>query len=123
MSSFSKVIQPEPITSFVTYQPLQVCGWTDKDDNDDIGSSISIPGKIDVTKKCIDPRIFRPGLTLYIQHLHTQNALLLNKQRVSTPPTNYEYNLANLMNLQFDARKRGDFRAVQRFQQHINNLR
>lgn len=123
MNSFSKVIQPKPASFFNTNKPLWICGFHDADSNDAIGSSISIPGNFDVDMKCVDARVFQPGLSYFINDLHARNHQLISKQRTSKPPTNYEYNLANLMNLHFDARTRGDFNAAHRFQQHINILR
>jgi hypothetical protein len=117
MTSFSKVIQPKT-SCFVTIQPLNICSFNELDDNDKIDSSISLPGHIDINQKCFDSTHFRFGLTAYVNDLHASNQLLLNKQTIS----NYEYNLANLMNLKFDAISRGDLPAAMRLQLLINKL-
>lgn len=107
MTSFSKVIQPKT-SYFVTNQPLISCSFNELDDNDTIGSSISLPGNFDVNQKCFDTAHFRVGLTAYVNELHARNELLLNKKK----PSNYEYSLANFMNLKFDAISRGDLHAA-----------
>lgn len=117
MSSFSKVIQPKT-SHFVTHQPLNICSFDELDDNDRIGSSISLPGHIDVNQKCFDSRHFRRGLAWYVNDLHARNELLLNNKT----PSNYEYNLANFINLKFDAISRGDLHAAMRIQLLINKL-
>ena len=115
MSSFSKVIQPKNASFFTTQQPLRICSFDAIDDNETIGASIPIPGLIDTTLKCCDSCNLKNGFAMYIKDLHLRNASLI-------PPSNYEYNLANLMNLHFDAIRRRDFTAAKRFQLLINNL-
>lgn len=122
MSSFSKVIQPKPASFFKTHQPLHICSFNSLDDNDLIGAGIPIPGNFETSIKCENPHHLKIGLSMYIKDLHARNAVLLKQPRYNQPPCNYNYNIANLMNLQFDARKRGDFIAVKRFQQLINLL-
>ena len=117
MTSFSKVIKPNTY-HFVTPQPLKICSFDELDDNDIIVSSISLPGNFDVNQKCFDSRHFRRGLTAYVNDLHARNELLLNNKT----PSNYEYNLANFMNLHFDAISRGDLPAAMRIQLLINKL-
>jgi hypothetical protein len=117
MTSFSKVIKPQP-SRFVTNQPLNICSFDELDDNDRIGSSISLPGNFDVNQKCFDSKHFRNGLACYVNELHARNELLLNKK----PPSNYEYNLAKFMNLKFDAISRGDLHAAMQIQLLINKF-
>jgi len=119
MSSFSKVIQPKPASFFKTPQPIQICSFNSLEDNELIGATIPIPGQFSTNQACLDTRRIKSGLSMYIKELHACNAQLLNKP---TTPSNHEYNLANLMNLHFDAINRGDFSAANRFQLLINNL-
>lgn len=118
MSSFSKVIQPKSASFFRTQQPLSICSFDAIDDNDTIGASIPIPGLIDTTLKCCDSCNLKNGFAMYIKDLHLRNASLI----ASNTPSNYEYNLANFMNLKFDAISRGDLHAAMRIQLLINNL-
>ena len=59
---------------------------------------------------------------MYIKDLHLRNASLIQHTLRDIRPSNYEYNLANLMNLQFDAINRRDFTAAQRLSTLINQL-
>ena len=122
MSSFSKVIQPKNASFFTTHQPLRICSFDSIDDNDTIGASIPIPGLIDTTLKCGDTRRIKSGLSMYIKDLHLRNAYLIQQTLRDIRPSNHEYNLANLMNLHFDAINRGDFTAAQRLSTLINHI-
>ena len=73
-----------------------------------------MPGTIDTQQISVDPRTFQSGFASYINELHARNAHFINTH--SSTPTNYEYNIANLMNLQFDAIRRNDNAAAKRFQ-------
>jgi hypothetical protein len=115
MSSFSKVIQPKNASFFTTHQPLRICSFDSIDDNETIGASIPIPGLIDTTLKCSGTCNLKNGFAMYIKDLHLRNASLIR-------PSNYEYNLANLMNLHFDAINRRDFIAANRLSTLINQL-
>ena len=119
MTSFSKVIQPKSASFFKTPQPIQICSFNSLEDNEHIGAAIPMPGHFSTNQACLDARRIKYGFSMYIQELHASNALLLNKP---TSPSNHEYNLANLMNLHFDAIRRRDFIAANRFQLLINNL-
>jgi hypothetical protein len=139
MTSFSKTIQRPKKTFFYTPQTLAMCSFDELDDNEKIGASIPIPGRFETTNHCIDSRLYTSGLSRYTKELHANNKILLSNPRNVTshiithkpnikqdnhyiPPTNHQYNIANLMNLRFDALSREDYESASRFQQHINKL-
>ena len=117
MNSFNKVIAP-PATSMVSkfQKPLQICtSWSQIQDQEDINASILIPGNISSQKQvCYQVCNLQPTFANFRTYLY--NNINLHQ------PSNKEYNLANLMNMQFDAIRRNDHIAAHRFQQLINNF-
>ena len=139
MTSLSKTVHPPKKTLFHTPQTLAMCSFDELDDNEKIGASIPLPGQFNTTKHCVDSLRYTSGLSQYTRELQANNKILLSNPRIVTSliithkpnirhcnnyiqPTNNQYNIANLMNLQFDALSRGDYDSATRFQEHINKL-
>lgn len=114
MNSFNKVIAP-PKTHFTL--PLPICrNWNQIEAQELIGSSIMIPGNVPSAAhySCFPVNNFQHHMDSY------RTYLFCNTQYQN--PSNRNYNLANLMNMQHNAIRRGDYIAARRFQLLINNL-
>lgn len=114
MNSFNKVIAP-PKKHFTL--PLPICrNWNQIEVQEQNGSSIMIPGTATHTEhaSCFHVNHFQHHMDSY------RTYLFCNTQYQN--PSNRNYNLANLMNMQHNAIRRGDYIAARRFQLLINNL-